>query len=126
MQPHRHPERIGVGDSASDSSDVYTGLAAGEYQFRAVGSNGLHFSFGLNQSFTLLNGVPRLSIEAVASDQVRLLWPTNAIGFTLQANTDLNTANWSATPLPLSVVGTNNTALDAATSNRRFYRLFHP
>jgi len=68
-----------------------------------------------------------LSIEAVTAGQVRLLWPTNAVGFTLQSNPDLNTTNWSSVPaLPVSVVGTNNVALDATTSGRKFYRLFHP
>jgi hypothetical protein len=107
-------------------SQTLAGLAAGQYQFRAVGSNGLHFAFGQNQSFTLLNGAPRLSIEKLAGNQVRLLWPTNAAGFTLQANTDLNTANWNAAGLPLSVIGTNNAALDSTTSGQKFYRLFHP
>jgi hypothetical protein len=107
-------------------SQTLAGLAAGVYQFRAVGSNGLHFSFGQNQSFTLLNGAPLLSIEAVAAGQVRLLWPTSAVGFTLQANTDLNTANWSFAGAPPSVAGTNNVVLESTTGSRRFYRLFHP
>jgi hypothetical protein len=107
-------------------SETLAGLPAGVYQFRAAGSNGLHFSFGLNQTFTLLNGAPLLSIEAVAGGMVRLLWPTNAVGFTLQSNTDLNTANWSATALPLSVVGTNHVALDSTTNRQTFYRLIHP
>jgi autotransporter-associated beta strand protein len=107
-------------------SETLAGLAAGQYHFRAAGSNGLHFSFGQNQSFTLLNGAPLLSIEAVTAGMVRLLWPTSAVGFTLQANADLNMTNWSTTPLPLSIVGTNNVALDATTASRKFYRLFHP
>jgi len=56
---------------------------------------------------------------------VRLLWPTNAVGFALQSNTNLNTTSWSAANLPLSVVGTNHTALDSTTNSPRFYRLFH-
>jgi len=107
-------------------SQTLAGLAAGVYQFRAAGSNGLHFSFGENQSFTLLNGAPLLSIEAVTAGQVRLLWPTSAVGFTLQANADLNSANWSSVGTPPSVAGTNNVVLDSTTGSRRFYRLFHP
>jgi hypothetical protein len=107
-------------------SETLAGLTAGTYQFRAVGSNGLHFSFGQNQSFTLLNGAPRLSIEKLAGEQVRLLWPTSAEGFTLQANADLNTTNWSAAGAPPSVAGTNNVVLEPTTGSRRFYRLFHP
>jgi hypothetical protein len=108
-------------------SETLVGLAAGQYQFRAVGSNGLHFSFGLNQTFTLLNGAPLLRIESLADDKVRLLWPTNAAGFALQFNSDLNTTNWASSPaLPVSVAGTNNVALDATTGSQRFYRLVHP
>jgi hypothetical protein len=107
-------------------SQTLAGLAAGVYQFRAVGSNGLHFSFGQSQSFTLLNGAPRLNIEKLAGDQVRLLWPTNPPGFTLQANADLSTTNWSAA-LPLPVVnGTNNAVINSTASGQKFYRLFHP
>jgi hypothetical protein len=61
-------------------SQTLAGLAAGVYQFRAAGSNGLHFSFGQNQSCTLLNGAPRLSIAMLAGNGVRLLWPTNPSG----------------------------------------------
>lgn len=102
-------------------------LAAGEYQFRAVGSNGLHLSFGMNQSFILLNGAPRLGIEKLAGDQIRLFWPTGVVGFTLQTRSDLETASWSSVPvLPMSVDGTNNVALDSTANGRKFYRLFHP
>jgi hypothetical protein len=48
------------------------------------------------------------------------------VGFTLQANADLNTANWSSAGTPPTVVGTNNVVLDSTTGNQRFYRLFHP
>jgi hypothetical protein len=107
-------------------SEMLAGLAAGQYQFRAMGSNGLSTALGLNQSFTLLNGSPRLSIEKLAGDQVRLLWPTNAVGFTLQANADLNTANWLGAGPPISVVGTNNAAVDSTVGRQKFYRLFKP
>ncbi len=107
-------------------SQPLNGLAAGQYQFRAVGSNGLSTVFGQNQSFTLLNGAPRLQIEPLSANQVRLLWPTNAVGFSLQANLDLNTPNWSTSTSPLAVDGTNHVVVDAAAGSQRFYRLFHP
>lgn len=107
-------------------SQTLAGLGAGVYQFRAVGSNGLHFSFGQNQSFTLLNGAPRLSIEAVTASQVRLLWPTSAVGFTLQANAGLNTTNWTAAGSSPSIAGTNNVAVDSVAGRQKFYRLFKP
>ena len=69
---------------------------------------------------------PVLTIEKASSLTVRLLWPTNAVGFDLQSNTNLITTSWSAANLPLSVVGTNHAALDSTTNSPRFYRLFHP
>jgi hypothetical protein len=48
------------------------------------------------------------------------------VGFTLQANADLNTTNWSAAGAPPSVAGTNNLVLEPTTGSQRFYRLFHP
>jgi autotransporter-associated beta strand protein len=103
-----------------------TGLTAGEYQFRAAGSNGVSTFFGLNHSFTLLHGAPLLRIETLASDQVRLLWPANAAGFTLQSNTNLNTTNWVFAPPAPAVVGTNNVVINTTEGAHKFYRLFHP
>lgn len=120
------PQSVSAVSRTAGFSQTLAGLAAGQYQFRAAGSNGLHFSFGQNQSFTLLNGAPLLSIEAVTAGQVRLLWPTNAVGFTLQVNTDLNTTNWVGSGAPFSAVGTNYFALDPTTNRRAFYRLLHP
>ena len=57
---------------------------------------------------------------------VRLRWPTNAAGFTLQSNTNLNTVNWAAALLASSVVGTHNVVVDSTTTNQNFYRLFRP
>ncbi len=111
---------------AAGFSETLLGLSAGEYQFRAVGSNGLHFSFGLNRSFLLLKGAPVLSIEKLAGDQVRLLWPTSAVGFTLEANADLTTVNWNtASPLPV-VNGTNHTVINSTAGRQKFYRLVRP
>ncbi len=66
---------------------------------------------------------PRLSIERVPPNAVRLLWPTNPSGFNLEFNTNLATANWqSASPAPI-VVGTNNVVTNATTSPQQFYRV---
>jgi fibronectin-binding autotransporter adhesin len=69
---------------------------------------------------------PVLTIEKLQPASVRLLWPTNATGFVLQANTNLSTTHWSDPLLPSSILGTNNAALDLTTNNQRFYRLVHP
>jgi autotransporter-associated beta strand protein len=69
---------------------------------------------------------PVLTIERVPPASVRVLWPTNAVGFALQSNTNLNTTNWSAAAALASVVGTNHAMLDSTTNRQTFYRLFKP
>jgi autotransporter-associated beta strand protein len=69
---------------------------------------------------------PALTIERVAPASVRLRWPTNDQGFTLQFSTNLSAADWAAAgPLP-AVTGTNNVVTNAAAGGRKFYRLFKP
>jgi autotransporter-associated beta strand protein len=70
--------------------------------------------------------LPLLTIQELPPASVRLLWPTNATGFALQSNTNLNTTNWTAVlPLPV-VTGTNNVVLNTADGAQRFYRLVSP
>ncbi len=50
---------------------------------------------------------PVLNIQRSSNTQVVLLWPSNFTGFTLEANTNLNTNVWSVVaPAPV-VSGTN-------------------
>src|SRR4051812_2686788 len=66
---------------------------------------------------------PRLTIERVRPNAVRLLWPTNPSGFNLEFNTNLNTAIWqSASPTP-AILGTNNVVTNATTNPQQFYRV---
>ena len=71
--------------------------------------------------------VPTLKIEPAPLALVRLLWPTSAVGFTLQFNTNLNeTANWTAASPPPVVIGANHVVTNATTGQQRFYRLLSP
>jgi len=70
--------------------------------------------------------LPLLTIQHVPPASVRLLWPTNAVGFTLQFNTNLNTVNWTnALPLPV-LVGTNHVVTNRTLGGPQFYQLFKP
>jgi hypothetical protein len=69
--------------------------------------------------------IPQLVIQPLSFAFVRLLWPTNAAGFSLQSKANLNTGDWTVVPLPSSVAGTNNIVFDSATNGQAFYRLFH-
>jgi fibronectin-binding autotransporter adhesin len=68
---------------------------------------------------------PRLVIQRVPPDSVRLLWPTNAVGYSLQSNTNVANTNWSLTLPPPVVAGTNNIVTNTVT-NLNFYRLSAP
>ncbi len=66
---------------------------------------------------------PRLSIQRSANTNVVLSWATNFTGFTLQANTNLNTNAWSTVIPAPAVSGTNNVVTNVATEAQKFYRL---
>ncbi len=69
---------------------------------------------------------PVLTIQRLAPSSVRLLWPSNFTGYTLQFTTNLNAAKWiPAPPLPV-VSGTNNVLNQAVEGPTRFYRLSKP
>ena len=69
---------------------------------------------------------PVLVMEKSAPASVRLHWPTNVSGFTLQSNTNLATTNWTTvSPLP-GPTGTNIVLTNLPAGDQRFYRLFKP
>ena len=118
----------------NDGADAVTGTFTGLPQNSSLYMGGEQFTIsytggtGNDVVLTRLVTPPRpvLAIEKAPPSFVRLLWPTNAVGFTLQSNTNLNTTNWTAAlPLPV-ITGTNNIVLDSMTNSQRFYRLFHP
>lgn len=66
---------------------------------------------------------PILNIQRSGNTAFLLSWTTNAIGFTLEANTSLNTNVWSVvSPAPV-VSGANNIVTNVATGAQKFYRL---
>jgi hypothetical protein len=65
---------------------------------------------------------PRLNAGLGPNKTVRLAWPVNATGFTLQESTSLVPPNWSAvTALP--VVTGNENVITLTNTTTRFYRL---
>lgn len=68
---------------------------------------------------------PRLVIQPDRPDYVRLLWPTNAAGYSLQFNTNVADPNWSLALPPPVVIGPDNVVTNAVT-NLNFYRLCAP
>jgi hypothetical protein len=73
----------------------------------------------------LLPATPRplLKIQRSANTNVVLSWAANSVGFTLEANTNLNTTVWSTVSPAPSVSGTNNVVTNDISGSLRFYRL---
>lgn len=66
---------------------------------------------------------PLLNIQRSASTNIVLSWATNFTGFTLEANTNLNTNVWAVVSPAHVVSGTNNVVTNAVSGSARFYRL---
>jgi hypothetical protein len=55
-----------------------------------------------------------------------LIWPTNAVGFTLQSTTNLNPPIiWNTNSPGPVVIGNQNVVINPASNPRQFYRLVH-
>jgi hypothetical protein len=64
-----------------------------------------------------------LSVQLDSGTNVVLTWPTNATGYTLEANGDLNYSYWYPVWPPPVIVGTNNVVTNTHTESMLFYRL---
>ena len=69
---------------------------------------------------------PVLQLSLTSSNDVRLQWPSNADGYTLEQNSSLNPTNWVAVTNSLTVVGTNSQVTLPKQNAKEFFRLFLP
>jgi len=69
---------------------------------------------------------PRLSCFALQTGALGLSWPTNASGFVLQHNSDLEPATWVNTTNIPTVVGTNKQVTLFPMTGSGFFRLTRP
>ena len=69
-------------------------------------------------------GSPTLTVIH-SGNSVKISWPYPSIGFVLQQNSNLSTANWS-TSGGISNDGTNNFITITSPSGNLFFRLTHP
>jgi autotransporter-associated beta strand protein len=116
----------------NDGADAVIGTFAGLAQGGTVFVSGVPFRIsytggtGNDVVLTQLLGVPILKILQSGSANVVLSWPSNFTGFTLEANTNLNSGIWaSVAPLPV-VSGTNQVVTNAASGTQKSYRLRNP
>ena len=67
-----------------------------------------------------------INLQPVDAGQATLLWPTNAVGWELQAATSLMTTNWTTVTNSPGIAGTSFTLNIATTERQQFYRLHQP
>lgn len=117
--------------TAAGSNWTLTGLNLSTGQNFYIRARGFFRGGYLNGSESITESVwnvyltpqPRLNIQRSATTNVVLLWATNFPGFTLEANTNLNTNVWSTvSPAPVAS-GTNNVVTNVISGSTRFYRL---
>lgn len=66
---------------------------------------------------------PALQVSMASPNQVRLNWPTNSAGYSLQQNSALNSTNWITATNAVSTSGTNYQVTVAVTNGALFFRL---
>jgi hypothetical protein len=69
--------------------------------------------------------MPTLTIQSSSSSSLVFSWPTNGPAFTLQANTNLTSSNWTTVSSAPTIVGANYVVTNATTGPQGFYRLVH-
>lgn len=85
--------------------------------------NGAVSAAGVQNLMLPLAPTPSLSVKPWTGNQVRLSWPTNAAGYSLQQSVALP-GNWSAPQgLSVSVEGAENAVYLKTTNKVQFYRL---
>jgi fibronectin-binding autotransporter adhesin len=117
-------------DGSEPVSGRFTGLAEGAI----VTISGEQFAISYNGGdgndvvLTQLTQsiLPTLRIERAPPVSVRLIWPTNAVGFALQLSANLHPTGWTNASSPPGTVGTNNVLTNAAVGAQMFYRLAKP
>jgi hypothetical protein len=70
----------------------------------------------------IVSVAPILTVQSSTANQVRISWPLNAIGYSLQQSTNI-LGNWSGSEISVGIEGDQNAAYAATTNNTYFYRL---
>ncbi len=103
MRPSASTHRdVGVDIAADDNGNIFvTGYIQGTTTLGATTlTNG-----GWYDAFVAVSG-PRLKAISIGENQLRLLWPTNSVGFTLQSTKRFNSQiEWIDSPTAPTVLG---------------------
>jgi hypothetical protein len=123
----------GDGVYTNDTTATVTATANPGFRFLNWTENGVVMSASEKYTFTnvinqtlVANFVPAPTLTVLSqAGTLRLTWPTNFSGFSLQENLDLNTSNWGVAAEGFNPVGTNYQAIIPTTTGTRFFRLTH-
>ncbi len=115
----------------NDGADAVTGTFTGLPQNAALSINSESFQIsytgGTGNDVVLTRMLtpprPKLEMERIPPASVRLKWPTNFTGYTLQFSTNLSATNWSTATPPPVITGTNRVVTNATANSPKFYRL---
>jgi len=119
---HHFPATTGVNSTNSDGANPFAGLIQSDGTLFGTAVAGGNAGNGTIFSLTT---APRLDITRVNSSVI-LTWPTTAVGFALESNTNLaSPTGWiAATPAP-SLVNGLKTVTNTITPAPKLYRLKH-
>jgi hypothetical protein len=71
---------------------------------------------------------PRLTIQLWTNNLVRISWPTNFQGYTLQYSLSITAPNWAPVPTPpatrVAIEGADYVVYDVVATEPKYYRLF--
>ena len=118
----------------NDGADAVTNTFVGLSEGATVSVSGTPFRIsyvggsGNDVSLTQLAATqqPLLNLQRALQTNVVLSWATNFTGYTLEANTNLNTNVWAVVSPPPAVSGTNNVVTNNTSGVQRLYRLRAP
>ena len=121
----------GGGYYTNETTATVMAQAAAGFAFANWTENGAVASRSWAYTFTnivnralVANFVPMPALKYLkAPAGIRLSWSTNQAGVSLQQNSDLNTAAWSAVTNPVTLEETNNVVNVAPTTSGSFFRL---
>jgi hypothetical protein len=130
---HLPDGQAGVDDNVYTNGTTATVTAVPNpgYRFTGWTENGTLVSAVASYTFTnivnrslIANFIPAPALSVTTQGGALVLtWPTSFPGFTLQQNTNLNSANWTAAAKAISTVGNNYQAVIQTTNGPRFFRL---
>ena len=127
---------VGAGNYPGNSTCTLIATANPAWNFQSWTENGAQVSASASYAFTVQSNrslvavfvqlPPSLNASLTSPGSLKLTWPTNQPGYTLQENVDAGTTNWTATSAAVTVSGTNNLAIVPTSGIKKFFRLKSP